>query len=267
MLVSEVLAQKSLKFLADIPADRRYVTVTAADIREGVEMARDIDPVNTRALHEDLSMSGYRDVPLFFNGQRVVILDVALLAFFRRDLNSSDYARLPWGSPLAELSLEQFRLYGFARLTNRANPNLGAVELDAVVMSLQTNRPIWRQMAKELEDASVHSAIGHPYSKAARDLYEYIWWTAAANPSVSAATTSKAGPDWRTLLQSSEVAFMTAARNRLCETKKLSDLYTIATDMGIDYENIPGKEKNSYARELLDYLMRRSHLSNIIPYL
>lgn len=266
MLVFEIYAIPGLEFLEKIVReDHRLIVLATGVVEGGVESQKSFDVPATRRLHEQLTQRAYQDIPQTFEGKRVVTAVQSLTVLYRRDPHTG--GRLQDDSPLTRLDDPKFQLYAFAITSGKVAKNADPATIEGHVDNLEDNTRFWQRLAADMQQASIESANPHPMRHAYLQTMASIWWTAAANPSVSAATTSNTDPDWHTLLQSSQTAFVTAARNRLCETKKLSDLYTIATDMGIDYENIPGKEKNSYARELLGYLMRRSQLAKIIPYL
>lgn len=50
----------------------------------------------------------------------------------------------------------------------------------------------------------------------------------------------------------------------LSECYKFEELRTLTTRLGIDYESIEGATKNSFARELIDYMKRRGRLWDLV---
>lgn len=58
----------------------------------------------------------------------------------------------------------------------------------------------------------------------------------------------------------------TRLREGLVQCYSLSELETLCADIGVDYDVLPGEDKVSKSRELVDYLNRRGQLAKLLEY-
>ncbi len=61
-------------------------------------------------------------------------------------------------------------------------------------------------------------------------------------------------------------AYQAKLRQGIVNTFSAEELITLCSDLGVDYDNLPGQSKEARARELIAYLSRRQRLAPLVAY-